>query len=171
LRNALPERFRIPDIVAPPSIPDAEIESAYVALYTFIIAVILLSGGTLSDSRLERFLKRGNADQNTPVDHTDRMLARMIKEGYIVKVKDLSGGEEIIDYKVGPRGKIEVGEEAVANMVRTVYGGDIADLDQRLNRSLGLGESAQSQAAHAEPVQASTSRGRGRPKRHRDEDD
>ena len=49
--------------------------------------------------------------------------------------------EEIIDWIVGPRGKLEVGEEAVANFVRTVYGGDaMDDLEQRISRSLGIAQ-------------------------------
>jgi hypothetical protein len=143
-----------------------------------VIALISLSGGTLSEAKLDRFLKRMNAHQDTPIDSTEEVLKRMAKEGYIVKVKD-SSGEDLTDYYVGPRGKIEVGDEAVANMVRTVFSGSpVEDLEQRLNRSLGMadGEVSQHRAVNgngeaAEPTQGSGRRAAGRPRRRREDDD
>jgi len=141
LKNALPERYRIPEIITPPRIPTSEAESAYVGLYTFIIALIKLSGGTLPEAKLDRQLKRMNADQTTPVDKTDKVLARMVKEGYLVKIKDMSAGEEVVDYMVGPRGKVEVGDEGVMGLVKTVYGDSaMPDLERRIERSLGITE-------------------------------
>jgi hypothetical protein len=176
LCNVLPDRFRASDIISPPQIPTAEAESAYVGLYTMVIALISLCGGQLSEGKLDRFLKRMNAGQSGLVDGIDKQLARMIKEGYIVKIKDSSGGEEIVDWMVGPRGKVEVAEDAVANLVRTVYGGAMSDdLEQRLQRSLNLSDSAdpRQQAvvdAGVTPTQGG-GRPRGRPRRHQAEDE
>lgn len=176
LSNALPANFRIPDIVPPPRIPTSEAESAYVGLYTMVISLITLSGGTLSEGKLDRFLKRMNAQTATPVGYTEEVLKRMAKEGYIVKVKDTSG-EEVTDYYVGPRGKVEVNDEAIANLVRTVYAGsNVDDLEQRLSRSLGI---AEANTAHPQPVveadatptQGGARRGVGRPRRRREGDD
>lgn len=67
----------------------------------------------------------------------------------------MDGGEEIIEFMVGPRGKIEVGSSGVAGLVREVYGqgrgagagenGSTqmdremrADFESRLRRSLGI---------------------------------
>lgn len=65
----------------------------------------------------------------------------MERQAYIVKVKERDGGgEESVDYVVGPRGKAEVGERGVAGVVRRVYGGrDMQkdELERRLVRSLG----------------------------------
>lgn len=63
-----------------------------------------------------------NADQHTPIDRTDKLLQRMTREGYIVRTRESDGGEEHIEYLVGPRGKIEVGTKGVAGLVREVYG-------------------------------------------------
>lgn len=68
----------------------------------------------------------------------------------------MDGGEEVIEYMVGPRGKIEVGEKGVAGLVREVYGRpdpatlsntasaedkeDMEEFENRLRRSLGLGK-------------------------------
>lgn len=110
-------------------------------LYTFIIATIALAGGELAEAKLERYLRRTNADQSTPVDKTDKLMARLLKDGYIIKIKENSGGEELVSYRVGPRGKVEVGDEGVADFVRRVYGQKADDeLDKRLHRSLDLGE-------------------------------
>lgn len=56
----------------------------------------------------------------------------------------MDGGEEVIEYMVGPRGKIEVGESGVSGLVRKVYGrtapaeGEATDeFEARLARSVG----------------------------------
>lgn len=141
LQSTLPNEFRTADILTPAQIPTADAESAYVGLYTLIIGLIMLSGGRLSEMKLDRYLKRMNADDTTPVDSKDRLLARMVKDAYIVRIKDSSSGEDVVDYMVGPRGKVEVGEDGVANFVRMVYGeGATEDIEQRLARSLGISE-------------------------------
>lgn len=122
-------------------VPTVDIEASYVGLYTFIISLILLAGGQLPEAKLERYLRQANADQSTPIDRTDKMLSRMVKEGYIVRVKENADGEEVIDYRVGPRGRVEVGEDGVAAMVKTVYGDNATeDLEKRIQRSLGLAD-------------------------------
>lgn len=74
-------------------------------------------------------------------EKTEKVLKRMEREGYIVKVTERDGGgEESVDYVVGPRGKAEVGEIGVAGMVRKVYGRrdvEAEELDRKLVRSLG----------------------------------
>lgn len=176
LSNALPAAFRTPEVMPPPRIPTSETESAYVGLYTMIISLITLSGGTLSEGKLDRFLKRMNAQTATPIGYTEEVLKRMVKDGYIVKVKDTSG-EEVTDYYVGPRGKVEVGEESIANLVRKVYAGsNVQDLEQRLSRSLGIteGNTAHPQpavGADATPTQSGARRGVGRPRRRREGED
>ncbi|GAB7353044.1 hypothetical protein MBLNU459_g3597t1 [Dothideomycetes sp. NU459] len=151
LTSILPARFRNPEILAPPQVPTSEVESQYTALYSFVISLILLSGGTLPDNKLDRYLKRANVDETTPItnsnafgtlDKTEKLLKRMEKDGYVVKIRDNSSGEETVEWTVGSRGKVEVGDVGVRNMVKAVYGDveDEADLHRKLERSLGVGE-------------------------------
>ncbi|KAL4761618.1 MAGE domain-containing protein [Aspergillus foveolatus] len=119
LTSILPSEYRKQDILRPTR---GRAESSYTGLYTFIIAVILLNGGTLQEQKLDRYLSRMNAEQFTPVDRTDHLLQRLCKEGYLVKNREMDGGDEIIEYMVGPRGKVEVGARGVAGLVREVYG-------------------------------------------------
>ena len=111
-------------------------------------------------------------DHSTPVDKTDKLIQRLIKEGYIVKIKDSSSGEELVDYMVGPRGKVEVGEDGVAEFVKRVYGQKAdEDLDKRLERSLGLGQKGP--PAEQELMAKGSSDGskkRGKPRRARTDD-
>lgn len=159
----------------PPKIPTTDEESAYVGFYSMVIALIMLSGGQISESRLNRFLRRMNAERTTAVNNesTEKILTRMSREGYIVKVKETSGTEEIIDFVVGPRGKVEVGEDGVADLVRKVYGGGATDdLEQRLSRSLRIADSGST--ANGETQNGGTQvngarRGPGRPRRGEDE--
>ncbi|KAL2866721.1 MAGE family-domain-containing protein [Aspergillus lucknowensis] len=158
LTSTLPSAYRKQDILRPTRGP---MESTYTGLYTFIIGVILLNGGTLQEQKLDRYLSRVNAETYTPIDRTDRFLQRLCKEGYLVRNREMDGGDEIIEYMVGPRGKVEVGARGVAGLVREVYcrqamveDDDITpaesekaeEFEFRLARSLGLrrsnGESA-----------------------------
>lgn len=140
--STLPPEFKInPDILLPTKAPSENKEATYTALYSFIIALILLNSGSLPEAKLERYLKRANADQWTPIMSTEKLLQRLAKEGYLEKRRDTSSGEEIIEWVVGPRGKIEVGERGVQGFVRAVYGAgaeDDEELERRLERSLGL---------------------------------
>lgn len=151
LTSALPARFREPDVLPPPQTPTAEAEAQYVALYTFIVALISLSGGSLADARLDRYLSRANVNEVTPfahslavnaIDKTEKLMKRMERDGYIVKIKDTSSGEELVEWIVGPRGKVEVGDEGVRGLVKTVYDGEDGseELERKLQRSLGVAE-------------------------------
>ncbi|KAK5167920.1 hypothetical protein LTR04_006937 [Oleoguttula sp. CCFEE 6159] len=172
LTTTLPAKFRLPLTASPPpATTSSTSEAAYTALYTFVIALILLSGGSLPAAKLDRYLKRTNADEHTPVDgfeKTEKLLARMGREGYVIKVRENAGGEEMVEWMVGPRGRVEVGEQGVGGLVRAVYGGgeegDVADLEKRLQRSLGV-VSEQRRAAPAEAP-----RKRGRPRKETDDE-
>ncbi|KAI9775239.1 MAG: hypothetical protein M1839_001357 [Geoglossum umbratile] len=139
LTSTLPPKYR--SVLPPPQVPTTHFESSYVGLYTFLVSVISLSGGSIAEAKLERYLKRANADQNTPVDKTEKLLQRLCKEGYLMRIKESSGGEEVVEYMVGPRGKVEVGSGGVAGLVKGVYGDSaMEDLDARVKRSMGLNE-------------------------------
>lgn len=79
------------------------------------------------------------ASQNTPIDTLENTIRKMKKEGYLVELKDNTGDEQVTDWMVGPRGKMEVGNRGVQGLVRTVYGNSAnEELEKKLNRSLGL---------------------------------
>ncbi|KAH7371648.1 MAGE family-domain-containing protein [Pyrenochaeta sp. MPI-SDFR-AT-0127] len=165
LQTILPEQYRIPEVIGP-SRPIEEglinKEDSYVGLYTTAIALITISGGMIAEGKLDRALRRMNADQSTPIGNKDKTLATMVKDGYIVKVKDSSSGEETVDYIVGPRGKVEVGRDGVANLVRVIWGEseDPEELEKRIQRTLDVAE------VYHDTVAASQTRARkrGRPR-------
>lgn len=143
LTSTLPIRYRQPAILPPAQIPSSSFEASYVGLTSFILALIYLSPGqTIAEARLEKHLKRMNADNYAlGGEKTEKVLKRMEKELYIDKVRERDGGgEETVDYRVGQRGKVEIGERGVAGLVRKVYGkkdAEAEELDRRLVRSLG----------------------------------
>ncbi|KAL8820418.1 MAG: hypothetical protein Q9191_007523 [Dirinaria sp. TL-2023a] len=143
LTSTLASRFRTPSILIPSRIPTSASEAAYTGLYTFVIALISLSaGGKISENFLERDLEKLNASNYVlNGEKTENVLKRMERQGYIVKVRERDGGgEESVDYVVGPRGKAEVGEKGVAGLIRGVYDRrdtDHDELERRLVRSLG----------------------------------
>lgn len=101
---------------------------------------------------MERYLRRLDILDNVPfgapasgAEKTEKLLKRMEKDGYLLKIKEASGtGEDDVYWVVGPRGKVEVGDAGVSGLVKAVYG-DLAgeeedELERRIGRSLGLGE-------------------------------
>ncbi|KAL2020238.1 hypothetical protein VTK56DRAFT_8664 [Thermocarpiscus australiensis] len=192
LVSVLPEAYSSPSIIAPSTVQSPEGEASYIALYTMIIAIITLSGGELSDPRLRRHLTRLNAvenmpsmnpnDETTPSERTETVLQRMVKQGYLVKVTEskTAGDEESTTWHVGPRGKVEVGRESIAALVRTVYGGSNDELEKKLQVSLKIKERKPevSEAVNEEAEEAppdgdpGPSNRRGRRRRQtRDDDD
>ena len=143
LTSTIPSRYRNASILRPPQIPSTGAEASYIGLTTFVVALIYLSAAqTISESRLEKHLKRMNADNYVLAgEKTEKVLKRMEKENYIIKVRERDGGgEESVEYIVGPRGKVEIGERGVAGLVRGVYGKkdlEADELDRKLVRSLG----------------------------------
>ncbi|MCJ1398163.1 hypothetical protein MMC11_001360 [Xylographa trunciseda] len=146
LTSTLPADLRAPAILPPPKIPSAAPEAGYVGLYTFVVSVIYLSeGGRCSETKLERALRKVNAAEFVVGEKTERVLKRMEREGYVVKVREReAGGEESVEWVVGPRGRVEVGEIGVAGLVRGVYAGGresgVEGLEKRLEKSLGVGK-------------------------------
>ncbi|KAL5116845.1 hypothetical protein ACEQ8H_005197 [Pleosporales sp. CAS-2024a] len=175
LQTTLPAQYRIPEIVGPSrrlSDDDGNREDAYVGLYTMVIAMITISGGIMAEGKLDRALRRMNADQSTPLGTKDKTLALMIKDGYVVRVKDSAGGEETVDYIVGPRGKVEVGRDGFASLVRIMCGqeGDDEALEKAIARTLNVADALDSSGAAAETAAASQAAGRRRGRR-RDDDE
>ena len=145
LTTLLPPAYRVPAILAPSCAPSAAEEAQYVAFYTFVVAFVYLSpAGRCSESRLETALGQLNASHYAlPGREKEKVLRRMEKEGYVLRVREPEpGGEESVDWIVGPRGKVEVGPDGVAGLVRTVFGetdGGVEELEARLEQSLGKG--------------------------------
>ncbi|KAI6369987.1 hypothetical protein MCOR25_004330 [Pyricularia grisea] len=124
LVTTLPEDYRTAAIVAPSKVPTAEKEAAYVGLYSMIVTIIQLNRGELSDPKLKRYLQRLNAETNTPVEKTDLLLQRLIRQNYIVKTveRNPQNDDDAITWRVGPRAKQELTDESMASIVRDVYG-------------------------------------------------
>ena len=112
LVSTLPKEYKINPIIMQPSrAPSTDIESGYTALYTFVIAVIYLNNNEISEAKLERYLKRMNADVSTPFGTYEKVVQRMVREGYVERRKEGSSEGDVVSYVVGPRGKVEVGAE------------------------------------------------------------
>lgn len=146
LISILPAAYRQAAIVQPARHPTLEAESTYTALYSFVLSLIYLNKGALPDGKMERYLKRVNIESYTPLGSIEKLMQRMAKEGYVEKRRDTSSGEEVVEWVPGPRGRMEIGAQGVADMVQRVYAGAEADgeiteqeeLTKKLERSLGI---------------------------------
>jgi hypothetical protein len=164
----------------PPSIIGSEEEeAAYMGICSVIVSLISLSsGGELPDHKLMNYMERFNSGKNTGIDTTAATLARMIKHGYIYKSVEKSADDETTHWRVGPRGKVEIGNSGIQGLVREVYGESAPDdLEKRMQRSLGMevrkvpnkgNENVEEEDAEGEapgnedPVQSTARRANGR---------
>lgn len=150
LASILPEPFRSAKIIAPSRLLSADDESAYVGFYTLIITLITLNGGNVSDSVLKKYLDTLNAEVNTFMDtKTEETLAKLQRQGYLIKHVNKEAAqhgdtEQATEWHVGPRGKVEVNNEAMGGLVRAVWDPKTADeaatLEKKLKASLHIRE-------------------------------
>ena len=139
LVTKLPHAFRDPEILGAGTANPKE--EAYVGLVTVICSLIYLNGRSLSETKLDRYLRRLNIEVTTPLDKTEKLLATMCSQGYLNRVKDNTGGESSWEYHLGPRAKMEIGKSGVVNLVDEVYGVQApADLVERVGRNIGVEE-------------------------------
>ena len=153
-------------------------------LCTTIVSLISFSPeGALPDHKLMSYLGRFNTDENSGFDTTANTLKRMVNQGYIFKSVEKTDTDEISDWRVGPRGKIEIGNNGIQGLVRTVYGDTVPDdLEKRMQRSLGMEVRKKNENVNGEEEEApareqangdpgpNTGRGRGRPRRAANDD-
>lgn len=182
LVSTLPSALRAATVLGPTRNPNATAEAEYVGLYSFVVSIVYLSqGARISEGKMERYLARCDAGEYVlGGEKIDNVLKKMERQGYIIKVRDREpGGEETIDWILGPRGKVEVGEKGVAGLVKMVYGKkdtEMEDLEDKLERSLGAGTfkrktSRGGEVDEEEDVEQEGARTRGRGHTNGDADD
>ena len=75
------------------------------------------------------------------MDSTEKVLATMCKQKYLICLKDNTGGETSSEYHLGPRAKAEIGKEGVVSFVKEVYGVQAPeDVEERVGRNIGIEE-------------------------------
>lgn len=174
LVSTLPAEYRVrPELLIPGRAPNNDTESTYVALVGMIVAILYLhmpSGESssnadsqksaedqtepISDARFMRFLGRLNLRDYTPMGTDgsttlEKTLARMLREGYIDKRRDTSGGEEVVEWIAGPRAKREYDRQSIAAIVRKVYGFGLNGSGKGLPRSTAQANESDDEDAEA----------------------
>jgi hypothetical protein len=160
LTSILPSDFHHPEILPPSAVPTETEEGTYTGIYSIIVATVSLSGGSLNDSKLERYMKRLRLDDATPVEGYEKpalLLKRMEREGYLVT------------WFLGPRAKVEIGDDGVRGLTKVVFnqpeGDEATELERKIARSLGVGERPEEirrQAAAAAAVEGGAEQKRRR---------
>ncbi|KAI0130105.1 MAGE family-domain-containing protein [Xylariales sp. AK1849] len=140
LTSILPAAYKSQLIIAPSRTPSTTEEAEYVGFYTFVISLIVLKGGELTDQALNRALERMNASVNLPMGKTRDVLAKLVRQGYLDKVvqKSDQGEEDTVTWCVGTRAKVEVSPQSMALFVKEVWGELPEDFNKKLSKSLGL---------------------------------
>lgn len=145
-------------------------EATYIGICTTIVSIISLSSNdSVPDHKLLQYLERLNLEKNSGLGKTDSLLAKMVKDGYIYKTVEKTVDDEQIDWRVGARGKVEIGNKGIQGLVREVYGENAPDdLDKKLQRSLGMdirkiGENGENGAEEEEEEEAEDATKNGDP--------
>lgn len=142
LTSSLPGPYRSASILTPSKVPSADEEATYVAFYTLVISLIWLSGGEMSEQKLQRHLLRLNASRNLASEKTETVLRKMERQGYVMRQADRAplgqDGDPSVTWHLGPRAKEEIGLDGVMGLVREVYGGSSPELEKKMRLSLGL---------------------------------
>ncbi|GIZ39306.1 hypothetical protein CKM354_000269400 [Cercospora kikuchii] len=160
LVSVLPPELRDPAILAPAAAPTSDAEAQYVGIYTMLVSLILLSGGTLPDTKMERFLRKLGIDDRTTLagyEKNEQLMKRLEKDGYLYKLKESTGtGEDDTYFVVGPRGRLEVGEDGVRGVARMVMppqtDEEEEELDKKIMRSLGISDKPAGQTQEGGPA-------------------
>lgn len=128
-------------------------------------------------------MKRARLDDTTPVEGFEKpamLMKRMERDGYLVRVRETGpNGEEDVSWILGPRAKVEIGDEGVRGLTKTVYGepqdADGEELDRRISRSLGVGdrpaELQQQQRQQRQAEGGAEQKRRGRRRKDEEEND
>ncbi|RPA85700.1 MAGE-domain-containing protein [Ascobolus immersus RN42] len=119
-----------------------EKEHAYMTFVTMVVVLIYLNGRMLQeaqlDSAMETFFNMRPESTHPVLGKTSRLYEVMEKQGYIMKVKDSSSGQTNIEYYVGPRAKLEIGEEGAVQFIAQMFPNqEFDDVKAAFKRSVG----------------------------------
>ncbi|KAG9242140.1 MAGE family-domain-containing protein [Calycina marina] len=138
LKSILPAEYQSPKIIPPSTIVSASEEASYVGLCTMIVTLISMSPQQQClEAKLLSYLAKLNLDTYMLGEKTAVILKKMSAQGYIYKSVEKTPDDETILWLVGPRGKIEIGNDGIAGFVSEVYGESApVDLEKRLDKTL-----------------------------------
>ncbi|CAG8507562.1 1926_t:CDS:2 [Diversispora eburnea] len=139
LRNILPKKLREINLIQ----WDKNQELEKMGLLTVILSLIHVNGRTLSDDQLDHYFRRLRLG-NEPFD-TTKLIATFIKQGYLNKQKvsaienSRTSEKDPVEYRWGPRAKIEFSESSICDFIKGIYGDDaLPDLPKQIERASGL---------------------------------
>ncbi|GES74228.1 MAGE-domain-containing protein [Rhizophagus clarus] len=137
LKNVLPQEYRETDII---NWGKNEQEG----LLTVILSLIHVNGRVLSDDQLNHYFRRLYLVGNDKFD-LEKLLSTFVKQGYLDRQKtsrtDQSQNSEKdpLEYRWGPRAKIEMSESNLIKFIRALFGHDVPpDFDKQIERSSGI---------------------------------
>jgi len=138
LKNILPQEYRETNIIS-----WEKNNEDIMGLLTVILSLIHVNGRVLSDDQLTHYFRRLYLVDNDKFD-LEKLLSTFVKQGYLDKQKistDQSQNleKDPLEYRWGPRAKIEMPENNLIKFIRALFGHDAPpDLDKQIERSSGI---------------------------------
>ncbi|CAG8761955.1 736_t:CDS:2, partial [Acaulospora morrowiae] len=146
LKNILPKKLLETDLINWDKNKDLEV----MGLLTVVLSLILVNGRVLSDGRyyfhqLNNYTRRLHLHNDERFD-LEKLIANFVKQGYLVKQKvsvvenpSQTSDKDPVEYRWGPRAKIEMPESNLCDFIKAVYGNDAPpDLEKRIERASGI---------------------------------
>ncbi|CAG8477269.1 29376_t:CDS:2 [Racocetra persica] len=141
LQNILPQKLRDTSLIQ----WDRNGEQETMGLLTVILTLIHVNGRVLSDDQLRHYFRTLYLENN-PKFESEKLLANFVKQGYLDKQKsgfaDSSSQapeREHVEYRWGPRAKIEMPEANLCDFIKSVYGDDAPpDIIKQIERASGI---------------------------------
>ncbi|RIA96908.1 MAGE family-domain-containing protein [Glomus cerebriforme] len=139
LKNILPQEYRETDIIS-----WEKNNEDIMGLLTIVLSLIHVNGRVLSDDQMTHYFRRLYLVNNDKFD-LEKLLSTFVKQGYLDKQKtsrtdqSQNSEKEPLEYRWGPRAKIEMPESNLIKFIRAIFGQDAPpDLDKQVERSSGI---------------------------------
>lgn len=139
LKNVLPQEYKETDIIN-----WGKNEQDIMGLLTVILSLIHVNGRVLSNDQLTHYFRRLYLDGNDKFD-LEKLLSTFVKQGYLDRQKtsgtdqSQNSEQDPLEYRWGPRAKIEMPENNLIKFIRALFGHDVPpDFDKQIERSSGI---------------------------------
>lgn len=133
-----------------------ESDRNYNAVVTVLLVIVVMSDDqACTESRAMSALERLGWTPTTPAGPYDDVVAKMVKQGYLERIKDNQGMDGgTFSLCIGPRGKLETlqNRDELFSVISTIYGtGNDVDATARLKRIIQDTLDGDEDAAMADP--------------------
>ncbi|KAJ3342947.1 Melanoma-associated antigen F1 [Gonapodya sp. JEL0774] len=116
-------------------------ENIATGILMLVLALVYVNRGTESEANILRILAQLNLTENIPTMNisVEKFLEQLAKDGHLDRLQRVEGDKPVVEYKWGPRAKVEVDEEGIVAFIRDFYPEDRLQAVQKQLEKIGGG--------------------------------